>query len=73
MPTAKHRISLSPDDRTHASLTALAKRRGQPLASVSLDLLVRALELEEDVHFSRVADTRVAQNEVRVSHAQAWK
>jgi hypothetical protein len=43
------------------------------LSSVSLELIERALELEEDAHFSRIADERLARKEKRVSHARAWK
>ena len=73
MPTAKHRISLSPDDRMHHALARLAKRHNKAIASISLDLIARALELEEDAHFSRVADKRLAKKEKRISHSRAWK
>lgn len=73
MPTAKHRVSISPDDRVFAALAALAKARNKPVANVSLELLERALELEEDAHFSRIADDRLAKGETRISHARAWK
>jgi hypothetical protein len=73
MPTAKHRISISPDDKVLRALVALAKRRGSPVASVSLDLIESALELEEDAHFSREADARLDRKEPRVPHRSAWK
>ena len=73
MPTAKHRVSISPDDRVFAALVALAKARNKPVANVSLELLERALELEEDAHFSHIADDRLAKGEKRIAHARAWK
>ena len=73
MPTAKHRISICPDENVFRALSTLAKRRGAPLASLSLDLIERALELDEDAHFARVADARLERNEERVSHERAWK
>lgn len=73
MPTAKQRISIAPDPRVLSALQVLSRRRGRALASVSLDLIERALELEEDLHFSRVADERLERNEKRVSHDRAWR
>lgn len=73
MPTLKQRISLCPDARVLKTIERLAKLRGEPVATVSLDLIERALELEEDLHFSRVADQRIEANEARVSHRHAWK
>ncbi len=73
MPTTKHRVTLSPDARVNSALETLAKRRGKPVATISLELIERALELEEDLHFARVADARLEQHEARISHKDAWK
>lgn len=73
MPTAKHRISITPSDALYEALDNLARRRKRALSSVSLELIERALELEEDAHFSRVADERLERDEKRISHARAWK
>ncbi len=73
MPTAKHRISITPDDALYEALTALAKRRGRALSAVSLELVERALEREEDFHFSRVADERLTKGEKKVPHDRAWR
>jgi len=73
MPTTKHRISISPDARVSSALETLARKRGKQVAAISLDLIERALELEEDAHFSRVADERLRRGERRISHDRAWK
>ncbi len=73
MPTTKHRISISPDSRVSAALETLARRRGMAVAAVSLTLIERALELEEDIHFSRGSDERLNNHERRISHRDAWK
>jgi predicted DNA-binding protein len=73
MPTTKHRISITPGDALYAALESLSRRRKQALSSVSLELIERALELEEDAHFSRVADERLARKEKRGSQDRAWK
>ena len=73
MSTTKQRISISPSAHTTSVLVRLAEQRGQAVASLSLALIERALELEEDVHFSRVADERVLCCEKRISHERAWR
>jgi predicted DNA-binding protein len=73
MPTAKHRISITPSDALYEALENLSRRQKRALSSVSLELIERALELEEDAHFSRVADERLERGEKRISHARAWK
>jgi hypothetical protein len=73
MPTSKRRISIVSDDQLFHELEAVARRRRRPVASVTVELLRRALELEEDAHFSRVADERLAGKEKRISHSRAWK
>ena len=73
MPTVKHRISMTPDDELFGQLQLLAKRRKKALSSLSLELVRRALELEEDFHFSSVADERLSRREKRISHDRAWK
>ncbi len=73
MPTNKHRISLSPDDRLRSALETLAKKRNVAVSALSLDLIERALELEEDIHFSRVADERLEEKGRNISHENAWK
>ena len=73
MPTSKHRISVTPSDALYEALSALSKKRKRAVSSVSLELIERALELEEDAHFSRVADERLAAGEARITHERAWK
>ena len=73
MPTAKHRISLSPDDNLYAALSVLSKRQKRAVSTIALDLVTKAIELEEDLHFSRIADTRLSKKEKRIDHSDAWK
>ena len=73
MPTAKHRISVSPSDALYEALAALSRKRKRAVSSISLELIETALELEEDAHFSRVADARLSSGERRVPHERAWK
>ena len=73
MPTTKHRISITPDEELFDALEALSKKRGRALSSVSLELIKRAMEFEEDFHFSKVADERLAKKEQRIPHSRAWR
>jgi len=73
MPTAKKRINITVDDELYEALERLSAQRNQPVAGVSLSLIEQALEYQEDLHFSRLADDRLARKQKRVSHAKAWR
>ena len=74
MPTVKKRIQIPVSDKVHKELEKLAKRRGLSLSSLSHDLLEEALELQEDIYFSRTGDKALESlNEKKlVSHKDAW-
>ena len=72
MPTAKKRINITVDDRTYQALERLSNARDQSVAGVSLNLIEEALEYQEDLHFSRIADERLRKKHNRVSHDEAW-
>jgi hypothetical protein len=73
MPTSKRRINITVDDETYAALERLSSRRRQSVAGVGLSLIEEALEYQEDLHYSRIADERLSRNEKRVSHDKAWE
>jgi len=72
MPTTKRRINISVDDAMYNALERLSVRRGESVAGTGLKLIEQALEFQEDLHFSRVADERLKQNQKRISHEKAW-
>lgn len=72
MPTAKKRINITVDDRTYKVLERLSARRAQSIAGLGLSLIEEALEYQEDLHFSRIADERLAEKQRRISHDKAW-
>ena len=72
MPTAKKRINITVDDRTYAALQRLAGERDQSVAGVGLSLIEQALEYQEDLYFSRVADERLSKKQKRIPHDKAW-
>ena len=72
MPTAKRRINLSVDDSLYSDLEELQKLRGAPsLSSIVIELTKEALELQEDLYFSRMSEER--ENEKTISHKEIWK
>jgi len=72
MPTLKKRINITIDDDTYEALEKLSEKLDQPVAGVGLSLIEQALEYQEDLHFSRVADERLSRKEKRVPHSKAW-
>ncbi len=73
MPTTKKRINVTIDDETYKVLEKLSKKRAKSISSVSLNLIEQALEFQEDLHFSRIADERLAKREKRISHRKVWE
>ena len=73
MPLQKKRISLTIDQNTYLALEVLSDRRQQKISTVSLNLIREALEFQEDIHFSKIADHRLSQKQKRISHKKAWK
>ncbi len=72
MPTAKKRINLTIEDDVFESLNKIAKKEKTSVASVSNFLLEKALELQEDLYFSRVSEERIAKKFKRLSHKDVW-
>ena len=73
MATAKKRINITIDDPTYRLLEKLSETRNQSISGVGLELIDQALEYQEDLHFSRIADKRLAKNEKRLPHDKVWK
>jgi len=72
MPTAKKRINITVDDDTYEALDRLSDKRGESVAGIGLSLIEQALEYQEDLYFSRIADSRLGRKEKRISHGKAW-
>jgi predicted DNA-binding protein len=73
MPTAKQRVNITLDDDLFMALKKMADRAKQSLSSISVEMIKKSLETEEDMYFSGVADARLSHKQKRVSHAKAWK
>ncbi len=72
MPTSKRRLNITVDDETYDVLEKLSAKRRQSVSGVGLSLIEEALEYQEDLHFSRVADERLEGKENRIAHDEAW-
>ena len=72
MSVTKKRINLTVDNKIYSALELLSKKTQQKISTVSLSLIRQALELEEDIYFSEVADKRLSQKQKRISHDKAW-
>ena len=73
MPTHKHRINLSVPKDLDQALHKLAKRDQLSLSSKALELLRRAIEIEEDEVLLAIAEEREKTKGKFVSHDEAWK
>jgi len=74
MPTSKKRIQIPVSDKVHKELDKLAKKRGLSVSSLTYDLVEEALEMQEDVYFSRYGDKAIEEikDSDLVSHEDAW-
>ena len=72
VPTAKKRINITVDDEVYEALERLSGKRDQSIAGVGLGLIEAALEYQEDLYFSRVADERLSRKDRRIAHDKAW-
>lgn len=72
MATSKKRINLTVDDDLLEELETLKELRDSPsLSAVVLDLAKEALEIQEDLYFAKIAQTR--KKEKTIPHNKIWK
>ena len=72
MATAKHRINISVDKDLVDILGKVAKRDEKPLATKARELIERALEIEEDLYFSKIAAEREKKHDY-VDEEEFWR
>jgi len=73
MPTKNPRINITFDQEYSELLTAMAKKRNKSVSSLSKELILEALERQEDMSLSELAEARDIVKAKRVSHKDAWK
>ncbi len=73
MPSTKNRINLTVPADIEQTLIRFAKRDDTSVATTALELIRRALEIEEDAALLTIAEQRELKKTKTISHAQAWK
>lgn len=75
MPTKLRRINVSFNPKTAAALTHLSKKRETSLSHIAQELVEEALELREDLYFSKLAEKseKRAKGQPSVSADKLWK
>ena len=72
MPTLNTRINITADEDIEKALTRAARRDQMPVAAKAVELLRLALELEEDLLLTEIADARASKKVRFISHERAW-
>jgi hypothetical protein len=72
MPTTKHRVNLSVSSDLKQALQKLARRDRTSVAAKTLDLVNKALEIEEDAALLDLAKKRQKTKGTFVAHERAW-
>lgn len=73
MPTKSPRINVTFEPAIAAILARLAKDRGQSVSGLARELVLEALELQEDIALSALAEKRERGKRKTISHEAAWR
>ena len=74
MTTINKRINITTDKNTRRALIHSAKRDGVTTSAKAAELIRVALELEEDLALSAIANERLSQKNIKwIPHELAWK
>lgn len=71
MATAKKRVNLTIEDELYEKFEELQRLKDEPsMSSLILSLAKNALDLDEDLYFAKIANSRL--KEKRYSHDEVW-
>jgi predicted DNA-binding protein len=73
MTTLNPRINITVPAEIAGILSAKASRQHASLSRIALELISLAIEHDEDVYFSKIAEEVEAKNKKWHSHKAAWK
>jgi hypothetical protein len=73
MPTQNPRINMTLPPHYAAVITKLAKRDHVSISAKAAELILFALEHDEDMYFSKLAEDVERRTTKWVSHEEAWK
>ena len=72
LATLKKRVNLTIEDDLYNDFEAIKEIRNEnSLSNVILDLAKEALEINEDLYYSKIAEKRL--KEKRISHDKVWQ
>lgn len=72
MATTNPRLNITIPKEIADILNKKAARNKLPLSKIALELLLDAIERDEDVYFSKIAEEREKNNKKWISHNKAW-
>jgi hypothetical protein len=72
MPTTKRRINVTLPKTVDIFLEKVARRENKPIASKALELIMSALEIEEDARWDTLANERNTKDAKFISHEDFW-
>lgn len=74
MPTTKKRVNITPPQKTYFILQKTAEQDGVSLSQKALEMIEFAIEMQEDLYFSQLADQLFEENKDKkwYSHEEAW-
>lgn len=72
MPTTKKRLNLTLSKDMAFYIEKLALRDEMPQAEKAVELIEKALEIEEDAYFAAIADKRAEETTGWMSHEEFW-
>jgi hypothetical protein len=73
MTTINPRINITIPKDIADVLNKKAISKEVPLSEIVLDLIMDAIERDEDIYYSKIAEKREKENKKWISHDKAWK
>ena len=73
MPTLTPRLNITVPAEISALLFQKAKNNKTSMSKAALELIIDAIERDEDLYFSQLADKRERSSKKRIPHEDAWK
>ncbi len=73
MATLSPRINITIPPEVSATLSKKAELQKKSLSKVALDLIVSAIEKDEDLYFASLGEKRLATTQKWHSHDEVWK
>lgn len=73
MTTLNPRINVTIPQEIANFLEKKAEKNNTSMSKVALELIMDAMERDEDIYYSRIADEREKTTQKWYSHEEAWK